>query len=140
MNKRYFKFARVAAMGATYHGSHNFKPAIGIVAVYKKSIVASACNANKTSPLQAQYNVYRYRDSDTLPKVHAETALVQKLRWKFGNSLDWSKVHIYLYREYVNGELAPSRPCPSCCAMLRNLGVKKVYYTTEDGYVEEKFK
>lgn len=140
MNKRYFKFARIAAMQATYHGPKKFQPAIGAIAVYKKSIIGAAANSDKTSPLQAQYNIYRFKPSGTLDKCHAETALVQKLRWKFGDSLDWSKVSIYLYREYKNGELAPSRSCPSCIAMLRELGVKKIYYTTETGYVEEKFK
>ena len=139
MNKRFFKFARSAAKWADYQGARS-APAIGAVAVYKGSIVATACNTNKTSTLQARYNIYRYRDSDTLSKAHAETVLVQKLRWKFGNSIDWSKVSIYLYREYKDGNLAPSRPCKSCMAMLKEFGVKKIYYTTEDGYVEEKFK
>ena len=139
MNKRFFKFARKAAELSTYRGSHNFKPAIGAVAVYKGSIVATACNTNKTSPLQAKYNIYRFRDADTLDKAHCETVLVQKLRWKFGDSIDWTKVHIYLYREYKDGRLGPSRPCPSCMAMLKELNIKKVYYTTEDGFVEEKF-
>lgn len=140
MNKRYFKFAREASKRATYQGSHNFAPMIGAVAVYKGSIVATACNTNKTSPLQAKYNVYRFRDSNTLDKAHAEIVLIQKLRWKFGDSIDWSKVHLYLYREYKDGSLAPSRPCPSCMAMLKDFGIKKIYYTTEDGYVEEKFR
>ena len=140
MNKRYFKFAREASMQSTYHGSHNFAPAIGAIAEYKGSIVATAYNTNKTSPLQARYNVYRYKDTDTLPKTHAEVALVQKLRWKFGDSIDWTKVHIYLYREYKDGRLGPSRCCASCLAMLKELGVKKIFYTTEDGYVEEKFR
>jgi len=141
MNKRYFKFAREAARQSTYVGSHKFAPSIGAIAVYKKSIVATAWNSNKTSPLQAHYNVYRYKeDNTTLAKLHAETALIQKLRWKFGDSIEWSKVHIYLYREYADGRLAPSRCCESCMAMLKELGIKKIFYTTEDGYVEEKFK
>lgn len=127
-------------MTADYQGSHNFAPAIGACAVYKKSIVATAANTNRTSPLQAKYNIYRFRDSDTLHKAHCETVLVQRLRWKFGDSLDWPKVHIYLYREYKDGTLAPSRPCPACMAMLKDLNVEKIFYTTEDGYVEEKFK
>lgn len=138
MNERYFKFAREASFHATYVGSHRFSPMIGAVAVYKGSIVATASNSNKTSPLQAKYNVYRFREADTLDKVHAEVGIVQKLRWKFGDSIDWSKVHIYLYREYKDGSLAPSRPCPSCMALLKELGIKKIYYTTEDGYVTEK--
>lgn len=139
MNKRYFKFAQEAATKSTYHGSHNFKPAIGAVAIYKKSIVATASNSNKTSPLQAKYNIYRFKDSNTLDKAHCETILIQKLRWKFGDSIDWSKIYIYLYREYKDGSLGPSRPCPSCMMMLKELGIKKIYYTTEDGFVEEKF-
>ena len=139
MKERYFKFAREASMRATYTGSHRFSPMIGAVAIYKGSIVASGWNSNKTSPLQAQYNIYRFTEN-TPNKIHAEIALIQKLRWKFGDSIDWTKVHIYLYREYKNGMLAPSRPCDSCMALLRELGIKKIYYTTDDGYVEEKFK
>lgn len=139
MKERYFKFARAAAKFSDYHGTRS-APAIGAVAVYKGSIVAEACNTNKTSTLQARYNVYRYEPADTPCKAHCETQLIQRLRWKFGDSLDWSKLHIYLYREYKDGSLAPSRPCPSCMAMLRDFHIKKVMYTTEDGYVEEKFK
>ena len=139
MKERYFKFARTASMTATYTGSHRFSPMIGACAVYKGTIVATASNSNKTSPLQAKYNIYRFI-ANTPDKCHCETALIQKLRWKFGDSLDWTKVHIYLYREYKNGQLAPSRPCPSCMMLLKTLGIKKIYYTTEEGYVEEKFK
>ena len=139
MKERYFKFAREASKRATYTGSHRFSPRIGAVAEYKGSIVATAWNTNKTSPLQARYNVYRF-NADTPDKTHAEVSLIQKLRWKFGDSIDWSKVHIYLYREYKDGRLAPSRCCPSCLALFKELGIKKIYYTTEDGYVEEKFK
>ena len=139
MKERYFKFAREASMRATYTGSHRFSPMIGAVAIYKGSIVASGWNSNKTSPLQAQYNIYRFTEN-TPNKIHAEIALIQKLRWKFGDSIDWTKVHIYLYREYKNGTLAPSRPCESCMALLREIGIKKIYYTTDNGYAEEKFK
>ena len=139
MKVRYFKFAREASMNATYTGSHRFSPMIGAVAIYKGSIVATAWNTNKTSPLQARYNMYRF-NADTPDKCHAEVSLIQKIRWKFGDSIDWSKLYIYLYREYKNGALAPSRPCPSCMAMLQELGVKKIYYTTDSGFAEEKFK
>ena len=139
MKERYFKFAKQAAQWADYKGTRS-APAIGAIAVYKGSIVADAWNTNKTSPLQARYNVYRYEPADTPCKAHCETQLIQKLRWKFGDSLDWTKVHIYLYREYKDGSLAPSRPCPSCMAMLRDLNIKKIMYTTEDGFAEEKIK
>jgi deoxycytidylate deaminase len=138
MNKRYFRFAREAAMLATYRGTR-CAPKIGIVAVYKGSIIGTACNTNKTSPLQARYNVYRFRD-DTPDKIHAETALIQKIRWKFGDSLEWNKVELYLYREYKDGSLAPSAPCASCERMLRDIGIKKVHCTTENGFISIKYK
>lgn len=139
MKERFFKFARDAAMLATYRSSHNFAPRIGACAVYKGSIVATAQNSNKTSPLQARYNIYRF-NADTPDKCHAEMSLIQKIRWKFGDSIEWSRVHIYLYREYKNGSLAPSRPCTSCMAMLKEIGIKRIYYTTEHGFAEEKIK
>ena len=139
MKERYFKFAREAARWADYQGANASPPAIGGVAVYKGSIVAEAWNTNKTSPLQAHYNVYRY-NGNTPCKCHCETQLIQRLRWKFGDGIEWEKVHIYLYREYKNGNLALSRPCPSCMAMLKDFGIKKVMYTTTDGFVEEKLR
>ena len=45
MNKRYFKFAREAAMKASYKGTR-CAPKFGIVAVYKGSINCEACNTN----------------------------------------------------------------------------------------------
>lgn len=140
MKKRFFDFARKASKKADYKGSNTSSPAIGAVAVLKGSIVAEAWNTNKTSPLQAEYNKYRYHSSNLPAKSHCETLLVQRLRWKFGDSLDWSKVDIYLYREYKNGKLAMSRPCKSCMQLLvHTLGVKRIFYSTPEGYAEEKF-
>ena len=136
MNIRYFKFAKQASLKATYKGSNNFAPAIGAIAVYKGSIVAEAWNSDKTSPLQAKYNIYRFR-ANTPDKTHCETQLVQKLRWKFGDSIDWSRVHIYLYRAHKDGSLALARPCASCIAMFLDFKIKHIYYTTENGYAEE---
>lgn len=138
MNERFFKFAREASKKADYTGMSS--PQLGAVAVYKGSIVAEAWNTNKTSTLQAKYNVYRYKDDSLPAKTHCETCLVQRLRWKFGNSLQWDKVDIYLYREYKNGELALSRPCDSCYKLLSDLGIKHVFYTTPHGLVEETLK
>lgn len=140
MKERFFKFAREASKKADYKGANTSSPAIGAVAVLKGSIVAEAWNTNKTSTLQAKYNIYRYHNPNLPAKSHCETLLVQRLRWKFGDSLDWSKVDIYLYREYKDGKPAMSRPCRSCIQLLvYTLGVKRIFYSTPDGYAEEKF-
>jgi tRNA(Arg) A34 adenosine deaminase TadA len=139
MKERYFKFAREASEQASYTGTRS-SPAIGACCEYKGSIIGKAWNSNKTSTMQARYNVYRYSDDNTAPKVHAEIDLLQKIRWKFGDGIDWSKVHFYTYREYKDGRLANSRPCPACLEAMRQAGIKKFAYTTDNGYAEEKFR
>ena len=139
MNQRFFKFARQAAMKADYHGTNSCAPAIGAVAVYKGSIVAEAWNTNKTSPLQQKYNQYRFNPINFPAKTHCETMLIQRLRWKFGDNIQWDKVDIYLYREYKDGSLANSRCCESCYHMLLDLGVKRIFYTSTRGFIEENF-
>lgn len=140
MKQRFFKFAKMAAQNADYTGSNKNAPAIGAVAVYKGSIVASAWNTNRTSPLQKKYNTYRFNSENYPAKTHCETMLIQRLRWKFGENIQWDKIDIYLYREFKNGKLADSAPCNSCYHMLIDLGVKRIFYSTVHGYVEEIFK
>ena len=36
------------------------------------------------------------------------------------------------------GGLGMARWCPACMAALKSLGIKKICYTTDDGYAEEK--
>ena len=140
MNQRFFQFAKRAAQNADYKGCNKTSPAIGAVAVYKGSIVATAWNTNRTSPLQQYYNKYRFASNAFPAKSHCETMLIQRLRWKFGDSIQWDKVDIYLYREYRNGSPADSRCCESCYRMLIDLGIKRIFYSTAHGYVEEVFK
>lgn len=44
---------------------------------------------------------------------------------------------LYLYRENKLGELAMCRPCKECMSFIRACAIKKIYYTTYDGYAEE---
>lgn len=138
MNERFFKFAREAMLKSDYNGSGS-SPRIGAVAVYKGSIIAEAWNTDKTSPLQNRYNIYRYNNPLLPAKSHCETQLIQRIRWKFGNNLKWDKVDIYLYRELKNGSLAMSRPCKSCLHLLIDSGITHIFYTTDNGFAEEKF-
>ena len=137
MNERLFRFAREAMLKSDYNGSGS-SPRIGAVAVYKGSIIAEAWNTDKTSTLQHRYNVYRYNNPFLPSKAHCETQLIQRIRWKCGNNLKWDKVDIYLYRELKDGSLAMSRPCRSCLHLLIDCGITHIYYTTDNGFAEEK--
>ena len=51
---------------------------------------------------------------------------------------DLSKAKLYVYRETKKThKLAMSRPCNACMAQIKAMGIRRIYYTTDDGYCEE---
>lgn len=110
------------------------KQKIGCVVVYKHKVISSGYNDNKTNPLQKKYNKYRFTE-ESVHSVHAEVdALLPLINRR---DIDFSHVSIYLYRQYKNGELAPSRCCESCFALIKNLGIRRIFYTTSQGFAHE---
>ena len=54
-------------------------------------------------------------------------------------NVEWNKVKLYIYREFKDGTKALAKPCASCQRLIKELGIKKIYYTTNDGYIQEIF-
>ena len=130
-----FKAAREVSFKSDYTGGG--RPRIGCVIAYKGTILAKGFNTDKTHSAQARYNTYRYKNSGNryLPdKCHSECGCCQKVKYL---DIDFSRAHIYVYRETRDGHLAMSRPCPACMKAIRDLGIRHVHYTTENGYCEE---
>lgn len=134
MNKTDYKFfdkARQAAMVSDFHKMH-----IGCVAVYQGNIIGIGCNCNKTHPTQKFYNRYRKQQSELmLPKLHAEISCINSIRHL---DINFSKVKLYIYRIRKDQPYGLSRPCPSCMAAIRDLGIRNIYYTTNEGYAYER--
>lgn len=135
MKKRFFEEAKKESLLSDYEGQH-----LGAVAVYAdKFILAKAHNSYKTNTTQFFYNRYRVeRKSDILSKParsHAEVNIFRKIRYL---DIDFSRVSVYIYRETKNGNLGMARCCPACMEALKSLGIKKICYTTDEGYAEEK--
>ena len=42
------------------------------------------------------------------------------------------------YRKRKSAKYGMCRPCPSCMAAIKDLGIKHIYYTTDDGLVYER--
>lgn len=109
---------------------------IGCVAVDGKRILSTASNSEKTHTLQMRYNsfrgIYNYPH-----KVHAETRCLAPLIGK--PDIDFSKIKLYIYRELKNGTPALARPCKACTQLIKDLGIKNVFYTGDDSYVYEKY-
>lgn len=127
---KYFMKAKKIAAISDYHKVH-----IGCVAVYQGNIIGIACNTNKTHPVQKYYNRFR-NDSDLMvPKLHAEINCINQFKHL---DINFSKVKLYIYRIRTDIPHGMSRPCPSCMAAIRNIGIRDIYYTTNDGYVYER--
>ena len=129
---RFFDLAKATARTSNYHGQH-----LGCCVVYKGVVISVAPNCERTHPLQASYN--RFRDFDprfAQNKLHAE---VHALSLAMKNKrIDWSKVSIYVYREFKNGTPAISKPCSACSQLIQDLGIHNMYYIDANGrYVKE---
>lgn len=128
-HKAYFKAAKAVSQLGDFP-----KTKMGAIAVYKHHIISSGYNSVKTAPLQKQYNVFRFTE-DTPAYIHAEVACLKSLIGR--KDIDFKYVDLYVYREYKNGKLAPARPCESCLALIRELGIRSIYYTNSGSYSHE---
>ena len=130
MDYKYFEKAKLIACMSDYHKIH-----VGCIAVYKGQIIGMGYNCNKTHPLQKYYNRYRISSDSMPPKLHAEIHCINQIRHMH---INFSKLKLYIYRicQTQSGGLA--RPCPSCMAGIKDIGIKRIYYTTDDGYTYEK--
>lgn len=128
---KYFSKARQIADISDFHKTH-----VGCIAVYQNSIIGIGCNANKTHPKQKYYNQYRQMGVGyCIPKLHAEINCLNSIRHL---DINYSKVKLYIYRTRRDQPCGLSRPCPSCMAAIKDLGIKHIFYTTNEGFVYEK--
>lgn len=126
---RYFIKARQAATISNYPKTH-----VGCVAVYQGQVIGIGCNSNKTHPVQKFYNRYRIPSETMPPKLHAEINCINQIKHL---DINFSKVKMYIYRIRKGQPYGLSRPCPSCMAAIKDLGVQDIYYTTNDGFSYE---
>jgi len=127
---RYFEKARQIALISDFQKIH-----IRCVAVYQGQVIGLGCNCNKTHSAQKFYNQYRKQSDSMLPKLHAEINCINQIRRL---DINFSKVKLYIYRIRRDRPVRMSRPCPSCMAAIKDLGIRDIYYTSNDGYVYER--
>lgn len=130
--KYYLNKAKTMAEISDFHNQH-----IGCVVVYKNKILSAGCNSEKTHPIQRKYNSYRFdiHQEYNPDCIHAEIqALIPISRM----NIDMSKVKVFVYRKMKSRESGMARPCASCMAYIKRLGIKTIIYSTDDGYAVEK--
>lgn len=127
---RYFEKARKVAELSDYNKIH-----IGCIAIYQGQIIGLGCNCNKTHPMQKQYNRYRFSSDSLLPKLHAEIHCLNQIK---NLNINFSKVKLYIYRIRNDQPYGMARPCPSCMAAIKDMEIKDIYYTTNNGFSYER--
>ena len=110
---------------------------LGCVLVDKHRIISSGHNSStRCSLLQKQMDTARFGSPDQhRGPVHAETACLLPL---IRQGYDMARSDLYISRRHRNGSLALSRPCPGCMSLLRANGVRRVFFSVEDGYSVER--
>lgn len=128
---KYFSKAATIAEASDYKKVH-----VGCVAVYHNTIIGMGCNSNKTHPKQKYYNRYREMDEaySSIPKIHAEIMCLNSIARM---DIDFSKVHLYIYRQGRDRPCRITRPCAACMKAIKDMGIKHIHYTTDVGYAYE---
>lgn len=116
----------------------DFKRArLGCVVVIGSKVVSVGYNQLKTSPVQKEYNKYRTYRQEHIPDhihndtLHAEIDALNKCSYL---DYDWKTAEIYIGREDRAGNSKLAKPCPACLEAIKQRGIKRIFYTTEDGY------
>jgi len=129
-DRAYFRIARTISEMSDFPRQH-----LGCVVVDKHRIISSGYNSGtKCDAMQARLDMDRY--GVYCPgKVHAEcSALLPLIKGR----VNLKNASIYIYREHKDGTTAIAKPCPSCMKLIKKCGIKKINYTTEDGYIMER--
>ncbi len=112
---------------------------VGCVVSLGSKVLSVGFSSTKTHPIQQRFNSYRdFGDKWKVSpdKLHAEvSALIPIMKL----DIDWSRVEIYVYRLRGDNTVGNSRPCEACSHLIKSLGIRKVYYTTDNGYSYERY-
>ena len=112
----------------------NKKTRVGCVVVYKNKIISVGHNyENKTNPLQKKNNELRgYNPNDSISRntLHAEIDALLSIEQNIEN---YNKIHLFIVRSKRDDSNGIARPCPACMCLIKKMGIKNIYYSTENG-------
>ena len=114
MKKKFTTAAYAIAMTGNGVGTRG-KFRLGAVLVHKNSIVSVGTNSYKTHPLMAPRTEW--------PFLHAEQRAIVRAGVDNCEGLD-----LYIARVLKNNNLALSKPCDVCTELIKEVGIKNVYY------------
>ena len=84
-------------------------------------LISVGCNKKRTHPK----SLHRFKH------LHAEVSAIVNAKQ------DLEGCSIYIYRQIKDGTPSLSRPCDSCMMLIKEVGIKKIYYSNNGSYTEE---
>ena len=125
---RFFSIAREVSKKSTYKKVH-----IGAIIVRKNTVIGEGANMIKSHPLQAKYNnLNPNMEGNHTHSIHAEVSAIVHT-----GTTELDDCVIYIYRDDRTGHIAMCRPCIGCMKLIKAVGIKTIYYTTNEGFCEE---
>jgi deoxycytidylate deaminase len=107
------------------------KTSVVAAIVNRKTIVSFGFNQRKTHPLQA-----KYAKNEHAIFLHAE---IDAIRKAMKRGVDLSKCDLYIMRAKHTGPkrrdpvaCAMARPCAGCQRAIADMGLRTIYYSTEN--------
>jgi len=96
---------------------------LGAVVVRRNAILGIGFNKTKTHP----------KAKTRFKTIHAEMAAILNTQTE-----DLTGCSIYVYRETKDGKPALAKPCEYCLELIRQVGIKHIYYSDTDGFKYER--
>ncbi len=115
MKIRFFELAKKLATKSDYD-----RCKLGCVIVKKGKILGIGFNKKKTSPKATNFN----------RTIHAELDAILNA----GILTDLAGSDLYIFRQVKDGTLARSFPCIHCQDLIREAGIKTIFYTDKNKY------
>ena len=120
MKDKFFIAAKAVSMNGNGVGAGRKAFRLGSVLVNKNSIVSVGNNSYKTHPL--------LKDRTEWPFLHAEQHAIIRRGLDNCEGLD-----LYVVRILKNFNYAISYPCDVCKQLIKEVGIRNVYYIDEKG-------
>lgn len=99
---------------------------LGAVIVYKgKHIISSGYNRAEK---YFKDNINLHAEIDAITNMKANKRFPQKL---------YSQCSIFIVRVNKSGDIKMASPCEKCLKKINNVGITKIYYTTNPTYLED---
>lgn len=119
--EKYICIAKAVALCGPGVGKNFYRH--GAVVVKKAKVISAGHNELKTHTYLSRFTEF--------PHLHAETSAILKAGLDACCGSD-----LYVARVNRKGELANSKPCQTCQAVISNVNIRNVYYTNDQGDIE----